>query len=562
MTTIIPCGPCRFEGTMHNAKKWCTNCEEGFCEDCEKVHRSTKMTKDHKMISILDYQTIKYVSVNQTCVDHDKRYDLYCPIHDKPLCIECIDSHKVCSRLVSLDKVSANSKQSIAFVDLDDTIKVALENVKKYITDQISNSEEIEAQENLIKKKILEIREKLDRHLDHIEQKLIQNLSNTICHCNAENSKVLNQLNNANRNLSQYKGEMETLAQMGSDEQIFLATREIDKTVSGEIETIKSIINNRKCFEINIEIDSTVTSIFNCFNQLGIISVLERKSELEFKDAKLDHAQKQVVVSKEKQVSDSEGSDSRLLDLQLKLEFKICCLELSGCLLLPNGFILIPCYLLKQITECNEHGQHSRYISCSSTPIYLTLMDPARIAVTYRNSCDIEIINLKKGKVQNIRFSGKCRGISYHDGKMYVIVDGEGIVVSNRSGKIFKTLAIDTTNVFEIATSKDGIYYTNGRKNTIHCLSLTGKEKWVYQDESIICPRDLTAVNDQGVLVVGRESNNLSIIKQNGLESEILLRETDGLIKPRAVYYSKNRKELLVCSEENWSCAVYKVIVK
>lgn len=63
------------------------------------------------------------------------------------------------------------------------------------------------------------------------------------------------------------------------------------------------------------------------------------------------------------------------------------------------------------------------------------------------------------------------------------------------------------------------------------------------------------------VLVLGIYSNNLSVIKENGQKSNILLRETDGLIKPRALCYNKDRKELLICNRDDGSAAVYKVIL-
>lgn len=82
----------------------------------------------------------------------------------------------------------------------------------------------------------------------------------------------------------------------------------------------------------------------------------------------------------------------------------------------------------------------------------------------------------------------------------------------------------------------------------------------MYKDKSVICPEGLAVTIDQDVFVAGCDSNNLSILKQNGSKRDILLTETDGLIKPRAIYYNKDRKELLVCNERNGKAAVYKVI--
>ncbi|XP_071121611.1 uncharacterized protein [Mytilus edulis] len=557
MTTAILCGPCEYEDSVKNAKKWCSNCEEGFCEDCEKVHRSTKMSRNHTLISISDYHKIKDVYINQTCVGHGKRYDLYCSLHEKPLCIDCVDQHKSCSQLVSLDAVAANAKQSSALADLEDTINGALQNVGKFIKNQETKDKEFDKQESLIKKTIQKTRDKLNQHLDVLEQKLIQDLSTKTFNCKSSFGKVLHQLNLADGKLSKLKEEMDTMKQISSDVQVFLGTREINKTLCEEIKSIKGIIDNT--FEIKIEIDSSITSLMNCVDRLGVISVEEIHSELEFKDVKLDQAQNQIHIP--------TGSSNRVVDLQLKQKLGLrrtghdSCV--SGCLLLPNGNILIADFLRgNQLIEYDEKGQYVRDISCSGEPYYLTLIDPDRFAATYLGMNKIDIIHLSSTKVQTITTTNECRGISFQDGLFFVMMTEIGIVLLDLSGKILNILvAIDSSKVYNIATTKDRIYYTNEHDETVHCFSLAGQKIWMYQNKSIIYPRGIAVADNHDVFVVGLWSNSISIINQNGQESKILLQETTDWTKPRAIYYSKDRKELLVCSEGDGNAAVYKVIL-
>lgn len=287
-----------------------------------------------------------------------------------------------------------------------------------------------------------------------------------------------------------------------------------------------------------------------------MISVDERKSEFEFMDAKLDQAQKQVVVPTE--------STSRVIDLELKeslIFFDGDKKRVTSCSILQNGHIIIAdCWEKERIMEYDEQGCYVQYIPCSDKPYYLTLIDSDRIAVTFLSKGYIDIINLNTKHAQKIQIGGSCRGISYQQCKLYVVEQEKGIVVLDLAGKIINTIFMNTQNIYEIATAKDRIYYTNTRTNAIHCLNIIGKEIWVYKDKSVICPEGLAVTIDQDVFVAGCDSNNLSILKQNGSKRDILLTETDGLIKPRAIYYNKDRKELLVCNERNGKAAVYKVI--
>lgn len=82
----------------------------------------------------------------------------------------------------------------------------------------------------------------------------------------------------------------------------------------------------------------------------------------------------------------------------------------SGCLILPNGNILIADFLRdNQIIEYDGKGQYVRSVSCSGKPYYITFIDPDRFAVTYIGKNKIDIIHLRKTKVQTITTRNECR---------------------------------------------------------------------------------------------------------------------------------------------------------
>ncbi|VDI25805.1 Hypothetical predicted protein [Mytilus galloprovincialis] len=128
---LIPCGPCAYESTTNVAIKWCTQCEEGFCRDCEKSHRSLKLTRDHKMITIEDYLKIQDVSVDLTCKTHGKKLDLFWKYHGVAKCAVCVPSaHKTCQAedIISIDDAAENAKSSAGLTELEKTISRTLEN--------------------------------------------------------------------------------------------------------------------------------------------------------------------------------------------------------------------------------------------------------------------------------------------------------------------------------------------------------------------------------------------------------------------------------------------------
>ncbi|VDI42707.1 Hypothetical predicted protein, partial [Mytilus galloprovincialis] len=129
-------------------KKWCTSCEEGLCEDCEKSHRKTKTTRDHKLISIDEYRKIEDVPIDITCSDHYKKLEWFCKSHDKALCVVCLPcEHKSCSDVIPIDVAATNAGQSTAIFDLQEAIDLIFRNITLCINNRNAATKDIEKEE-------------------------------------------------------------------------------------------------------------------------------------------------------------------------------------------------------------------------------------------------------------------------------------------------------------------------------------------------------------------------------------------------------------------------------
>ncbi|XP_071150331.1 E3 ubiquitin-protein ligase Midline-1-like [Mytilus edulis] len=180
----IQCGPCLFDDVTKDAGKWCTNCEEGICDDCENVHRKSKTSRNHKVISIEDYRKIENVSISQVCEHHGENLEWFCKSHDEVLCVVCVPSkHKACTAVIPISVNSANSRQSTALSDLEESIDGTLSNLKQCIKNRESAPNEIENQEIAVKTMILETRMNINHHLDRLQEECLQELRSTTQTC-------------------------------------------------------------------------------------------------------------------------------------------------------------------------------------------------------------------------------------------------------------------------------------------------------------------------------------------------------------------------------------------
>ena len=54
----ILCGICEAQHITQYADKWCPECDEGLCSECENYHNISKASRNHAVISIENYHKL------------------------------------------------------------------------------------------------------------------------------------------------------------------------------------------------------------------------------------------------------------------------------------------------------------------------------------------------------------------------------------------------------------------------------------------------------------------------------------------------------------------------
>ncbi|VDI80577.1 Hypothetical predicted protein [Mytilus galloprovincialis] len=560
MASSIPCGPCNHDSVNKNAEKWCTDCNEGFCNGCEKAHKSMKMSRDHNLILIGDYREIENINVVLECQEHGLKLEMYCRIHEKAICIKCFPAkHKSCSdAIIPLAEAVKNARTSTAFSDLEHAINDTLDNIETCVKDREAAAKRIETQEMAIKKIISDTRKNIDKHLDDLERKLLNELSTTYSSCKSKYGKFKNQLNKLEKEINRLKGQTSQLKRFAPNLHIFLRTHQMTKEVQDEVKVIQEAIWSVKNYNIEIQLQQEITSLLKDVNSFATIKVDESAISCPFTDAKIDQAQ--IQVKNRRSVSDTK--------LQLKNKFAIKqrgkSIYISGCTILANGNLLIADNFGQNVLmEYNVDGHYIRDIPVSATPWDLTVIDTDQIAASYNSLKYVEVIDIKRMIVlKNVKFENNCCGISNNDGKICVVVGYKEIVVLDKEGTILNTIKLETNSkVYHIAMTKDRIYYSLMAENTVHCCSTNGKKVWNFRDtNSLVVPSGISVDRDQHVIVLGLISNNLLVLQNEGKISKPLLNNTDGLDQPSSVCYNKENNMLLVCNQKNGISFLFSVI--
>ncbi|XP_071148097.1 E3 ubiquitin-protein ligase TRIM22-like [Mytilus edulis] len=556
----VPCGPCKFDDFTIDAGSWCTNCEEGLCEDCENVHRKIKLLRNHKVISIEDYRKIENVSISLICEHHGENFEWFCQNHDKLLCMVCVTSnHKSCSGVISISAASKNAKQSTALSDLEKEIQGTLLNVQEFTKNRESATKEIDKQELMVKNIVFETRTKINSYLDKLQEKLLLKLGSISDNCKSKNKEFLQKLESKTEMLTKLMEQTLHLKQLSSDIQVFLGTRQVNKRIVSEIKSLKTEIGTTKDYELKVDIHSLIENFSKKVEDFGQIKVLESCTELEFRDYKIDQTKIETKVPTSGILSDMKLQLIKTFQMKRETDYVI---DVRGCVILPNGNLLMTNYSKQnQLVEYKYTGEHMRDIQVSALPFFIAVIDPNRIAVTYGDTAKfLEIRNTHSFRAEKeIRLPSKGYGVSHEDGRLYVKSGNSTIQVMDLSGKQLETLKLSSDSVLNITTSRDKIFYTDYKKNIVHCCRLNGEELWQVKRESVSHPYGVTVDHDRNVYVVGLVSNNLTIIQQDGKDSKTLLTESDGLFYPQAVDFDMDKRTLLICNKGG-KVSMYKVV--
>ncbi|XP_071160744.1 uncharacterized protein [Mytilus edulis] len=114
------CTICDDDRISKTAVTWCTECEVFFCGKCEKPHRKSRLSKDHKTMSAEDYHQLPtfIVEISSQCREHQEKFERYCPFHACLCCVQYItDKHQKCQD-IKPSSVILNQAKSSASVPL------------------------------------------------------------------------------------------------------------------------------------------------------------------------------------------------------------------------------------------------------------------------------------------------------------------------------------------------------------------------------------------------------------------------------------------------------------
>lgn len=211
-------------------------------------------------------------------------------------------------------------------------------------------------------------------------------------------------------------------------------------------------------------------------------------------------------------------------------------------------------------------GRHVEDIPLSAEPFDITAIDNNMVAVTFGRKQYFEIININTKEVTKKTTDGNSWGITYENGNLYMIVDGNmhgiNVAVMTSSGELFKMIPVSTDfdQTEYVAVNGDSLFFTVFIPKDLVCMDVNGVVQWQFQKNIFNQPRGVTTDTLGNIFVAGFSSHNVIAVQKSGSEGSEILNKNEGLNYPTSIYCDKTNNRLLVSNLYNGHAHLFNIV--
>jgi hypothetical protein len=465
-----------------------------------------------------------------------------------------VEDHSECKGFDILETIVKSVKTSQTFNETEQIIDEMMENIHNIRQNRENNSVTVTEQKRTIEQEIRELREKMNNHLDKLQEDLLNELTEAVSIVTRQTSELMVSLDEKQKELNEYKTSMVNIKQYASDLQTFLALRQIGRDTEAQTECLHALVNSDslKQTKITCNIDTSLKNLTTSIQSFGEVVVESKPCELT------------LVRKKDKQaqimVADLSPMSVDNIHLNLKQKVNTKGKDIGGCSLLPDGRMVFSCREKIIVTFLNKEGVELFQIGKDKIgfrtydALYIKEDNGVAVSSGLYAKPYITLIDIESQKVMTTIFmeTDIC-GMAIRGRTIYYCAWGKGLKMLNLNDKsVSDIIKRDMSYVIYLATFGDKLYYTNWKTHTVTCCDLQGTTQWEFKDERVLrYPRGITVDNDGNVYVTGRDSNNVVVISPDGERHKQLLSSKDGLVNPHVLDYERSTNKLLVVNRND-----------
>ncbi|VDI02627.1 Hypothetical predicted protein [Mytilus galloprovincialis] len=555
----IQCGPCQEGKVKTKADIWCNNCDEGLCSTCSGHHKRSKLSRHHKTIDIKMHKPSIH-AIKTVCDKHYQQLNLYCTGHLMPCCDECIStSHSKCTGIKSLAGVVEKTKIEKCKESLDTDIRSTLDILNKMVKNKSGNIKREEQQYKSIKETIATFREKINNHLDHLEEKLCHEIDTIL---NQEKSKMSNlttEIEEKKGKLNEIKDQLNAVTTKSSKLHSFLEVHQIEQQVHQCQRFVEDLEDDDRAKELEIklkhneEIDEILCKL-ESLESLGEVIV-----------DKIEIAEENRGTSVRRGAQVESGEQSNINDMTMTIETKI---EINikdkiiDMICLMDGRVIIS-QIPGKVNLLTPDGKLEKQLTISGVARGVTQINQDTIAITYYHEKAIKMFNMEKDTVTKVIKLDKIGwGLSFSNNSFAVGLNNNEIRIIDLEGNTLKSIPVQSKSILDVFVHcNDRVIYSDYTYKAVYCVDESGTRIWKYkQDLSFPAGLHGLCTDSYGnIFVADSVSNRIIAISKDGKDSKVLISEKDGSKNPWCICFKHNESSGFICDGRGTYLAKFNV---
>lgn len=237
------CDICSLRDIFKLATVWCSECNESICFECQEHHWLSKATSGHPTLPIEDFLKLPdFVrAINIRCEEHKDKFDWYCTKHAAPCCGKCLKvNHENCLDIKPIREIDQNIKSSSAFSEIESRCTHLRDVYKTMEDEKIQHIQKVDSEATTILDLIQYRRLDIIRHLDNLEQKLMDDVKEKKAQLKENIVLVTTKLNTRGRCVQTFLTQYD-MKRYASNHQTLLWLYKIDKDINSKIRILPSL---------------------------------------------------------------------------------------------------------------------------------------------------------------------------------------------------------------------------------------------------------------------------------------------------------------------------------
>jgi hypothetical protein len=150
-----------------------------------------------------------------------------------------VENHKDCKEVTVLEKIIKNVKTSHLFNEMEQLIDELIKTIGKIRQNRETNASAVKEQKILIENEIREMRRKIDKHLDKLQEGLMKELTAKENGITVETRELLVSLDEKLKELVEHQTNIVNIKRYASDLKTYLAVKQIENDVKAQ-DTVNS----------------------------------------------------------------------------------------------------------------------------------------------------------------------------------------------------------------------------------------------------------------------------------------------------------------------------------